>query len=670
MNLFQKALFAAAAILVAQSTLTVNVSAARTGAQAREIRAEAFVTSQPLFASRTGTVDPIAVAREAWKGYMTKQSDPWGMMAGGEPTLRYNFDNRALPWPNLKHHGVDGFDNNSRNLGAHALLHEMLGKEKENDPAERGQIGYLLGCTDPESGFPYSPDKLPRHCALGHGELAKNIMLLYEQSGRPQLRDWAERMINTLRCFAVVYDRPGVGKVAAYCQGGNGGQGGFNVGEPPVRETNDPSIGGWQHLYVGWGLGAFSKWYELTGDKSSLDFAVALANRLLNSEDENGDDGSFRPDGSFGGKKQESSGSWHMHGHTHCLPGLMHLGGQLIESGHREAGLRFISQVDRTFQWLYDATRNPDAGSMTGWLGEWLIAATGWDRKADCEGCTVGDVVQAAAALGAASRLDPSLADFVDYYDRAEQIFRAQLVEQRFRITPRYLAVVRECITKRVDKDMPEATSEAWAAEVEGRYSEAVKTAERMVGQQLGACGFPDWVNDLPSDLDPELPGVHMQGCCQDATIRGAHGIWEEIVTGDADETRVNLALNRDSPLVRVVSCLPHRGEINIITKSARKVLVRVPGWAPKEEVSAYVERKPVSVRWDGTYVVFDRVKKGQQLTVTYPLRIAEVKETVGSLDGTEYTEKWRGNTIVDITPPGKWVPMFNRPELDSERLP
>ena len=55
---------------------------------------------------------------------------------------------------------------------------------------------------------------------------------------------------------------------------------------------------------------------------------------------------------------------------------------------------------------------------------------------------------------------------------------------------------------------------------------------------------------------------------------------------------------------------------------------------------------------------------------MTYPLRIAEVKETVGSLDGTEYTERWRGNTIVDISPPGKWIPLFQRPELDTETMP
>ncbi|MEI6914653.1 MAG: hypothetical protein WCL39_05920, partial [Armatimonadota bacterium] len=104
---------------------------------------------------------------------------------------------------------------------------------------------------------------------------------------------------------------------------------------------------------------------------------------------------------------------------------------------------------------------------------------------------------------------------------------------------------------------------------------------------QLGACGFPDWVNELPSDLDPTLPGIHMQGCCADATIRASHAVWAQTVTGNAAETRVNMAFSRKSPLVDVISCLPHRGEVDVIVRSAKKVLVRVPQWANRQSVRA-----------------------------------------------------------------------------------
>jgi hypothetical protein len=635
------------------------------GTACREVIRETFAVYPPLFTRQTKALNPREIARECWAGYLTMQPDPWGLLPNLQPALRFHFDNRALPWPDLKHHKVDGFDNNARNVGAHALLHAMLGEEKRGDPAEAGQIGYLLGITDPASGFAFSPDVLPRVCPLGEGEMAKNLMLLYQQTGQRELWEWAERMTKTFRTYAVV-KQSGLGSVAAFCQGGDGGQGGFMVGDPPVKVAKDPTLGGWQFLIVGWASGAMSKWYELTGDASALEFAVALANRLCHSEDAFGNDGSFRPDGSFGGNSQASPGSWHMHGHTHCLPGLLHLGNQLVSAGKREKGLQMIEQARQTFDWLYDPNRNPDAGSLTGWLGEFLIVASGWQRRADCEGCTMGDVVQTAVGLGAASRQDASLASMADYYDRAEQIFTGQVMEQMFCPKPQYLEVVKECLEKRVQQDLAGASGEARKQEVEQRYAKAVKTAERMVGQQMGLCGFTDWVNHLPSDLDKELPGIHMQGCCADATIRASHAIWSETVTGDEVEVRVNLAFNRESPLVDVISCLPHRGEVNVVVKRTQRVLVRVPSWAPKTDVRVYRDGKALSVKWEESYVVFDRVARGEHLTVTYPLRLWEVRETI---QGVEYTERWRGNTIVDITPPGKWIPMYQRPELEGEQV-
>jgi hypothetical protein len=127
------------------------------------------------------------------------------------------------------------------------------------------------------------------------------------------------------------------------------------------------------------------------------------------------------------------------------------------------------------------------------------------------------------------------------------------------------------------------------------------------------------------------------------------------------------MAFNRESSRVRVISSLPHRGEVNVIVTDARRVLVRVPGWAPPDGVRAFVDRQSSELAWDGSYVVFDGVRAGQQLTVTYPLRVAEIREPI---NGVMYTEKWRGNTIVDIEPRGTWVPMFVRPEMESHVVP
>lgn len=55
---------------------------------------------------------------------------------------------------------------------------------------------------------------------------------------------------------------------------------------------------------------------------------------------------------------------------------------------------------------------------------------------------------------------------------------------------------------------------------------------------------------------------------------------------------------------------------------------------------------------------------------MTYPLRIAAVTESVYTDKHSEYVEEWRGNTIVDISPAGRWLSMFQRPQLTSEVVP
>ena len=664
--------------LAAATTMAAEKKACPAGPRTTEV--VEYLSYPPLFADRAGTLDPKDIAKISWKGWLSKRGLPWGTLPDGTPTIRLSFDCRALPWPSIKQHSVDGPDNNMRCLAAHALLHAMFPEEKAGDPIEAGHVGYLLFCTDPQMGLPYSPDSVNRSCAIGHGEFTKNLILMREHGGAEWYQDWAARALHTLKRFAIVDQAESDAPAAWYPTGM------VQPGAEPLRKGSDRNMGGWQHLALGWNAWAFAKWNELTGDPAVLDFAVALTNSLIYSNDPSGNDGSFRADGSFGGNSQACVASWHVHGHSHCLPGLVLVGRQQMKRGQIDDGRKRIERAAKSFDWLYDPAHNPDAGSSTGWIGEWLMVATGWERQTDCEGCTMGDVVETATALGAASRLDPALVDYARYYDCAEQIFRGHCLEQMFTLRDDYRNVVKDCLRKQIANEksgkqkadgadkLPDDENNAADAEakqeLDRRFDAAMVTAARMEGQQLGICGFPDWVNKLPSDLNADLPGIHMQGCCADATVRAAYAIWNESVTGDAKEVRVNLAFNHQSDLVDVVSCLPHRGELNVFVKNADRVLVRVPEWAQHEEVKAYVDKESIPVGWQDSYVVFPDVAKGQQLTVTYPLRVAKITETPGGLDGTKYSETWRGDTIVDISPPGKWIPLYQRPELNTEQVP
>lgn len=143
-------------------------------AQPREQRVVEYVDAEPLFLESADTLDPVAMAREAWKGYLTQMADPAGRTTDLQPMYRLLFDNRALPWPSLKQNQViDGFDVNTRNIGAHAALHAMLGEEKRNDRAEFGQLAYVLTLT------PSGPGSM-----VAHGELAENLLQLHAVTGK------------------------------------------------------------------------------------------------------------------------------------------------------------------------------------------------------------------------------------------------------------------------------------------------------------------------------------------------------------------------------------------------------------------------------------------------------------------------------------------------------
>src|SRR4051812_7368290 len=108
--------FAAAVLLVTSAFGGTESTKGLAPLPARTIVASRFEGHQPVFADKANTMNPVEIVRTARAGYLAQMCEPWGMLRTLKPTLRFYFDDRILPWAQLKHHGVDGFDNNSRNL--------------------------------------------------------------------------------------------------------------------------------------------------------------------------------------------------------------------------------------------------------------------------------------------------------------------------------------------------------------------------------------------------------------------------------------------------------------------------------------------------------------------------------------------------------------------------
>ena len=156
----------------------------------------------------------------------------------------------------------------------------------------------------------------------------------------------------------------------------------------------------------------------------------------------------------------------------------------------------------------------------------------------------------------------------------------------------------------------------------------------------------------------PEGP-VSLEGCCPPTGMTGLYLAWKEIVRKTDKGVFVTMAFYRDCAEAKVVSFLPDQGRLTVTPKHDGPFYVRVAGFVPRDGVSAWRNgRKSDSVVWTGDYVTFDSARKGEELTVTYPL----VKfDQQFHRAGKDYTVHWNGNTVTGIEPMDEVWPLFSK---------
>lgn len=143
--------------------------------------------------------------------------------------------------------------------------------------------------------------------------------------------------------------------------------------------------------------------------------------------------------------------------------------------------------------------------------------------------------------------------------------------------------------------------------------------------------------------------------CCPANGSQALYYAWEGILEHRDGNVQVNMLLNRVSPWLDVSSYLPYEGKVVLTNKSANKVLVRVPRWVADADLKLNVNGDEIPGQWFGRYVLVDRLKSGDTVTMEFPV----VQETrsyriEGSIDlsrweSKEYTCTFKGNTLIDI---------------------
>lgn len=387
------------------------------------------------------------------------------------------------------------------------------------------------------------------------------------------------------------------------------------------RATFEGGSGGWRDgVWVKKQIPHFAmepvvQYWLATGDNEALDFTIALAEGFL--ADETIGPGRpnlwINPDGKF---------SWHMHTTLHAVWGVGHLGQILSES-------RYIEWARRVYD--YASTHGPGTG--------WVHAGVTFYN---CETCATSDLVSLAALLGKAG--------YPEYFDHVERYIRNYIRTAQFFITPAFESLYRS----RHQKD-PQA-AEAGLTEL-----------RRFEGGFLGLVG----INDQVAWLTEDNREMRMFGCCAPEGMRALHTAWDNAVTETSERVLVNMAFNRETDAVKVISGLPAEGKLTVVAKRAVDVLLRPPSWTPREMVIAQRAQEATEVVWGGpglAYVQFKRVQPGEQVTIAYPL-VDFKNNWQPRPDKPELVVEfhWRGNMVTDVSPKAKYLPIY---PTGVERLP
>jgi hypothetical protein len=344
----------------------------------------------------------------------------------------------------------------------------------------------------------------------------------------------------------------------------------------------------------------------VSGDKKALDMAQRLTRFLLRPEVWGNGEGPTTVDAT-------AHALWkgHYHSHSMGMAGLLEYAVATNDARVAQFVVDFIN-YSRNF----GITRIGWFPCFAGPINEVQEnCLNSWGAKTVMmEGCDIGDMTFLAA--------NASTAGFGDFWEDIDQWVRNQLVE--------YQMINKGLMEKIV------ASSPAHKIDPE------TETDDNVIERNVGA---------FMSSADPTVGEPWWTMCCNaNCAFGGLYSAWKTIVQTTGDVSRVNLLLNRNSAALDVASYLPYEGKVVLSNKTSRKVYVRVPRWASKKAVRAWVNRAELTPAWFGDYVVVDGLRGGEQITLTFPM-VETVEKYKELTSGIEYTIRFRGNTVVDISP-------------------
>ncbi len=355
-----------------------------------------------------------------------------------------------------------------------------------------------------------------------------------------------------------------------------------------------------------WIIQGLAQFYRATGYKP----AKELAGKLIRY---------FRYHAKYYGPNGEYDMSDHMQHHCHDL-GLLAMSEYAVATGDKEL-LEFTRKG-------YEHGRkigNP----LIGYFPE------AYSGLSTAEACAVGDMVALAVLL--------SRAGAGDYWDDAERYLRNHFAELQL--------TDPEWVYRHI-KSQGEPKFSSYKIRDQNKRTDIItdRVVERNIGSLAGWASANDW---YPNN---ERAIMH---CCTGNCTRAIYHAWKNILDYSNGKLKINLLLNRASQWADILSYIPYEGRVDFrIKKPIESFEIRIPEWVEPGQVTGTIDGKARDLRFDGRYAKFGPISPGQEVVMTFP--ISERTEDI-AVDQKPYRVIIKGNTVVNINPPGKVGPLYQR---------
>ena len=103
---------------------------------------------------------------------------------------------------------------------------------------------------------------------------------------------------------------------------------------------------------------------------------------------------------------------------------------------------------------------------------------------------------------------------------------------------------------------------------------------------------------------------------------------------------------------------IPYQGKVEVNVKQAVDLSLRIPEWAAPSDTRGQVNGQDRAVGWDGRYALLGVVQPGVVATLTFPI---PTRSDIIHVEKARYTVVRKGNEVIEIDPPGRYSPLYQR---------